>query len=109
MPHHFYHGRTGIIFNVNPRAVGITIHKQVGHRKMEKKVHVRIEHIRHSNSRLSFLNRIIENDKLKAEAKKNGQTISTKRQPEGPLAERNVAFNVDSIKATNMLPYMEIH
>ena len=42
------------------------------YRKMEKKVHVRIEHIRHSNSRLSFLNRIIENDKLKAEAKKNG-------------------------------------
>lgn len=51
---------------------------------MEKKVHVRIEHIRHSNSRLSFLNRIVENDKIKAEAKKNGQKISTKRQPEGP-------------------------
>ena len=72
MPHHFYHGRTGTIFNINPRSVGIIIHKQVKQRKIEKRINVRVEHIRHSNSRLSFLERIKENELKKAEAKKGG-------------------------------------
>jgi large subunit ribosomal protein L21e len=29
MPHHLYHGRTGKVFNVNPRSVGVVIEKQV--------------------------------------------------------------------------------
>lgn len=72
MPHKFYHGRTGKVFNVNPRSVGVVIEKQVKQRKLEKKIHVRVEHIRHSNSRLAFLERIKENDLKKAEAKKAG-------------------------------------
>lgn len=27
MPHHFYHGRTGKVFNINPRSVGVLIEK----------------------------------------------------------------------------------
>ena len=27
MPHMFYHGRTGKVFNVNPRSVGVEIQK----------------------------------------------------------------------------------
>lgn len=30
MPHKFYHGKTGRIFNVTKRAVGVIINKQVG-------------------------------------------------------------------------------
>ena len=30
MPHKFYHGRTGTVFNVTPRAVGVEVNKQVG-------------------------------------------------------------------------------
>jgi large subunit ribosomal protein L21e len=29
MPHKFYHGRTGIVWNVSKRAVGVVINKQV--------------------------------------------------------------------------------
>jgi large subunit ribosomal protein L21e len=29
MPHKFYHGRTGIVWNVTKRAVGVVINKQV--------------------------------------------------------------------------------
>lgn len=29
MPHHFYHGRTGKVFNINPRSIGVEIPKQV--------------------------------------------------------------------------------
>ncbi|KAL1569337.1 Large ribosomal subunit protein eL21x/eL21w, variant 2 [Salvia divinorum] len=63
MPHKFYHGRTGRVWNVTKRAVGVELNKQVGNRIMRKRIHVRIEH---------------------AEAKAQGKIISTKRQPEGP-------------------------
>jgi len=36
MPHKYYHGRTGIVYNVTPRAVGVIIHKIVGNRYLEK-------------------------------------------------------------------------
>ena len=29
MPHKFYHGKTGRVFNVTPHAVGIAVNKQV--------------------------------------------------------------------------------
>ena len=109
MPHKFYHGRTGKVFNVNPKSVGVVIEKQVKQRKLEKKIHVRVEHIRHSNSRLAFLERIKENDLKKAEAKKAGVVISTKRQPKGPREEKKVKISMDNIKAANFLPHLIIH
>lgn len=30
MPHKFYHGKTGRVFNVTKRAVGVILNKQVG-------------------------------------------------------------------------------
>jgi len=36
MLHKFYHGRTGIVYNVTLRAVGVIIHKIVGNRYLEK-------------------------------------------------------------------------
>merc|ERR1711964_828964 len=29
MPHRFYHGRTGIVFNVTPSSIGVEVNKQV--------------------------------------------------------------------------------
>ncbi|KAF9148886.1 hypothetical protein BGX20_006191, partial [Mortierella sp. AD010] len=40
--------RTGIIYNVTKSAVGIIINKKVGNRFLEKRVNIRIEHIKHS-------------------------------------------------------------
>jgi len=65
MPHKFYHGRTGTVFNVNPRSIGVIITKQVRNRIVEKRIHVRVEHIRQSTTREAFLKRIRENDKKK--------------------------------------------
>jgi large subunit ribosomal protein L21e len=65
MPFKFYHGRTGTIFNVNPRSVGVIIRKQVRSRYIEKRIHVRIEHVRKSNVRENFVKRVQENDKKK--------------------------------------------
>jgi len=69
MPHKFYHGKTGRIFNVTPRAVGVAVNKQVRNRIVEKRINIRIEHISHSNSRLDFLNRVKRIEALKKDAK----------------------------------------
>jgi large subunit ribosomal protein L21e len=30
MPHKYYHGRTGIVYNVTPSSVGVIVYKVVG-------------------------------------------------------------------------------
>eukprot|EP00249_Psilotum_nudum_P008569 c21370_g3_i1 orf=437-1060(+) len=84
MPHKFYHGRTGVVWNVTKRAVGVEINKRVGNRIIKKRIHVRIEHVMPSRCREEFIERRKRNDFLKAEAKARGEKLSTKRQPEGP-------------------------
>eukprot|EP00164_Ancoracysta_twista_P000690 GFYU01000914.1.p1 GENE.GFYU01000914.1~~GFYU01000914.1.p1 ORF type:complete len:163 (-),score=57.11 GFYU01000914.1:63-551(-) len=80
MPFKFYHGKTGVIFNVNKRAVGVVVNKEVNGRWIPKKIHVRIEHVQFSRSREDFLNRVKANDKIKHEAKERGEKVpSTKR------------------------------
>merc|ERR1711970_1106837 len=75
MPHKFYHGRTGRVFN-----------KVVGGRIIAKRVHVRVEHVVRSRCREEFLNRVKTNDAAKIEAKKEGKKIVTKRNPKMPKA-----------------------
>jgi large subunit ribosomal protein L21e len=91
MPYKWYHGRTGRVFNVNPRAIGVIINKQVRSRIVEKRIHVRVEHLKQSTSRKAFLERVRVNDKLKTEANKNGKRISTKRTVAQPREEINIA------------------
>eukprot|EP00850_Spirogloea_muscicola_P001899 SM000007S20859 [mRNA] locus=s7:640599:641381:+ [translate_table: standard] len=84
MPFKFYHGRTGRIWNVTKRSLGVEMNKQVGNRIIKKRIHVRLEHVVQSRCHEEFLERRKRNDELKAEAKKRGEKISTKRQPAGP-------------------------
>ncbi len=109
MPHNFYHGKTGRVFNVNPRSIGVSIQKVVRNRKIEKRLNIRSEHLVKSRSRENFLSRIKANDQKKAEAKKNGKRISTKRSPALPSEAQTVKFDLNAVKVTNPIPYMEIH
>ena len=79
MPHHFYHGRTGRIFNINPRSIGVTMAKVVRNRQEKKRINVRIEHIRKSNCRTGFLASVSTNDALRAAANKAGKKLCLKR------------------------------
>ncbi|KAJ8752688.1 hypothetical protein K2173_006490 [Erythroxylum novogranatense] len=54
MPHKFYHGRTGRVWNVTKRAVGVEINKQVGNRIIKKIIHVRVEHLQPSRCTEEF-------------------------------------------------------
>merc|ERR1712061_780203 len=84
MPYSFYHGRTGVVFNVNRNAVGVEMTKIVGNRQMRKRLHVRVEHVRKSRCNEAFLKRVKTNDQKKRDAKLEGKTIAIKRDPEGP-------------------------
>ena len=89
MPYKFYHGRTGIVYNVSRRAVGVEVNKQVRNRIETKRVNVRIEHVKPSTCRIDFLNRVKRNDEKKRDAKAKGIRLpitDIKRFPVQPKA-----------------------
>ena len=106
MPHNSYHGKTGQIFNINPRAYGVAVTKRVGNRIIRKRLHVRTEHVRASQCRESFKIRVRENDKKKQEAKKSGKKISTKRLPVLPREEHVV--KADGVKFQHIVKFTEV-
>lgn len=71
MPHKYYHGKTGIVWSVTPRAVGVEVNKQVGNRILRKRIFVRIEHVQKSKCREHFLARVKQNDQKKRDAKQS--------------------------------------
>ncbi|KII94202.1 hypothetical protein PLICRDRAFT_153652 [Plicaturopsis crispa FD-325 SS-3] len=91
MPHKYYHGRTGIVYNVTPSAVGVIVYKVVGNRYLEKRVNLRVEHIRHSKCRQEFLDRVKRNGDLHREAKAKGERITLKRVPALPREAHTVS------------------
>lgn len=84
MPHKFYHGKTGVVYNVTKSAVGVIVYKRVGNRYIEKRVNLRIEHVQHSRSREDFLRRVKDNAARKRKAKEDGIELTLKRQPVKP-------------------------
>lgn len=80
----WYNRRTGIVFNVAPRAVGVIVYKIVRSRYIEKRVNVRIEHVKHSKCREEFLRRVKDNRERLADAKSKGERVNLKRQPAQP-------------------------
>ncbi|KAJ3375634.1 60S ribosomal protein L21A [Allomyces arbusculus] len=105
MPHKFYHGRTGIVYNVTKSAVGVIVNKRVGNRFMEKRVNLRIEHVKHSKCRDDFLKRVKANAEAKRAAKASGVTVQLKRQPAQPRAATLVKTAKTSIETISAIPY----
>merc|ERR1719285_1408367 len=79
MPYRYYHGRTGKIFHVVKRSVGVLINKRVRHRIMTKRIYVRTEHIRPSKCRDEFVARVKKNKVAAEEAKKTGVRVQLKK------------------------------
>jgi large subunit ribosomal protein L21e len=87
MPHKFYHGRTGRVFNVNPNSIGVIVNKVVRNRIEPKRIHVRVEHLRRSACQFNFKERV---KAVEAEKRKVKSKVSRKRQPVGPAGELRV-------------------
>lgn len=108
MPYQFYHGRTGVVFNVTKSAVGVEVTKVVRGKQLRKRIHVRIEHVRKSRCNEAFLNRVKENDASKQDAKKKGVKLVTKRVPVLPKAGKIVkVLDQNKVSVLEALPYTE--
>ncbi|KAF2110218.1 ribosomal protein L21e-domain-containing protein [Lophiotrema nucula] len=105
MPYKVYHGKTGVVYNVTKSAVGVILYRQVGNRYIEKRINVRIEHVRLSRSREDFLKRVKENFAKQQKAKKEGVPQKMKRSPVQPRESRIVSLK-DSVPETiTPIPY----
>ncbi|EPQ09820.1 60S ribosomal protein L21 [Myotis brandtii] len=92
-PHKCHQGKTGGVYSVTQHAVGIVVNKHVKGKSLAKRVTVRIEHIKHSKSRDSFLKRVKENDQKRKEAKENSTWVQLKHQLAPPREARFVRAN----------------
>lgn len=84
LPHKYYHGRTGRVWNVGKRSVGVVINKRVRTRIIPKPLIVRVEHVRPSRCREDFLKRCKANDAARKAAKESKTKVPLKRAPKGP-------------------------
>ena len=109
MPHKFYHGKTGRVYNVTGRAVGVIVNKKVNGRIIPKRICVRVEHVRKSRSRQAFVDRVKKNDAAKIQAKKDGKKIITKREPVQPVGAHVVTPAKDSVVYINPLKFRELY
>ena len=108
MPHKFYHGKTGIVWNVTKRAIGVEVNKLVGHRMLRKRIHVRVEHVNHSKCRQDFLDRVQRNERVKREARAAGKTVpQTKRLPVQPKAGRFIKG--DGVETLHALKFYALY
>ncbi|WVF68548.1 hypothetical protein IAT40_003316 [Kwoniella sp. CBS 6097] len=105
MPHKFYHGKTGIVYNVTPRAVGVICYKVVNGRYMEKRVNIRVEHIKHSKCRQEFLDRVKSNAAKKREAKEKGEHVQLKRMPAQPRDAHHISIVNNAPQTLAAKPY----
>ncbi|KAK1230598.1 60S ribosomal protein L21A [Marasmius sp. AFHP31] len=105
MPHKYYHGRTGIIYNVTPTSVGVIVYKVVGNRYIEKRVNLRVEHIRHSACRQEFLDRVKANHEAHVKAKESGERVNLRRVPTLPRDARTVSTKDNTPQTMRPVPY----
>lgn len=96
MPSKVYHGKTGKVWNVTKRGVGVELTKTVRHRVMRKRISVRTEHVSMSKCRDDYHARVAQNDAVKAAAKAEGKPRPcVKRTPilpkEGAIVKCNPA------------------
>jgi large subunit ribosomal protein L21e len=108
MPHKFYHGKTGRVFDVTQHAVGVIINKQHRGRIIPKRIHVRIEHVRRSECREAFKRRVRENDAKKREAKLQGKKVFTKRIPAQPRESHTVEVAKTSVEFMNPFKHRDL-
>ncbi len=105
MPYKVYHGKTGVVYNVTKSAVGVILYKKVGNRYLEKRVNVRIEHVKHSRSRDEFLVRVKDNAAKRRKAKEEGGFVHLKRQPAMPREARTVSAKDNMPETITPVPY----
>ncbi|AFM98309.1 ribosomal protein L21 [Encephalitozoon hellem] len=93
MPHKYYHGRTGRVYDVKPRSVNIALYKRVRGKYVIKKVIARIEHVRKSRCCEESRERILKASELAKSAEAKGMVLPPiKRKIEGPRKSMEISL-----------------
>uniref|UniRef100_M3YU54 60S ribosomal protein L21 n=1 Tax=Mustela putorius furo TaxID=9669 RepID=M3YU54_MUSPF len=103
LPHKCYHGKIGRALRVTQHAVGIIVNKQVKGKFLAKRINVRPEHIKRSESQ-DFLKRGKENDENKKEAEGKVTWAPQKHQPALPRDPHVGRTGRRSLSRWNLLP-----
>lgn len=108
MPFKHYHGRTGVVFNVNKRAVGVVVNKLVNGRILAKKIHVSTPHLKKSKCQAQIIQRKVENEAHKAAVRAGkAEKKVLKRQNAEPMA--SYFYTLESTPETiQPLPYVDL-
>merc|ERR1711981_599898 len=104
MPHKVYHGKTSRVYNVTQHAVGVIVNKRVKGKILPKRVNLRIEHVKHSSSRLSFIARVHENEEKRKANKAAGISTPLKRIPAQP-SKGHVVKGKEGAEMVAPIPY----
>ncbi|EDL42526.1 ribosomal protein L21e, putative, truncated, partial [Plasmodium vivax] len=96
-----------LLFHITKREVGVLVNKRVKHRIIQKKVCVRIEHVRKSRCNEDFKLRKEKNSQIIKEAKLKKEFVSIKRQPEGPKPAAMIKVPPTKIITVEPLPFYE--
>lgn len=94
MPFKHYHGRTGIVYNITRRAVGVRVNKLVNGKVLEKRINVRVEHVIPSKCRTGHIARVAKNEQIKKAVREGKmEKQSLKRQPILPREGYEVSYD----------------
>ncbi|XP_058542398.1 large ribosomal subunit protein eL21-like [Neofelis nebulosa] len=104
-PHKCHRGKTGRVYSVTQHAVGIVGNRHVKGKILAKRTNVRVEHIKHSKSRDSFLKRVKENGQKKKEATEKGTWVQPNCQPAPPREAHFVRTNGKEPELLDPIPY----
>lgn len=109
MPHKYYHGRTGRVYDVKPRSVNVALYKRVRGRYVVKKVSVRIEHVRKSRCEEESRERILKAREEAAKAEAEGVVVApVKRMVEGPRGAMEISLENNQPVEVGYEPYIAI-
>ncbi|KAJ9443662.1 60S ribosomal protein L21 [Diplonema papillatum] len=88
LPHKVYHGKTGVVWNVTPRAVGVIVNKRHRQRVIPKRINVRIEHVRKAKCQDDLKKRIAENVALRKEGKRGKKRVPAGQPRPGAIIKK---------------------
>ncbi|KAI5169146.1 large subunit ribosomal protein L21e [Pancytospora epiphaga] len=98
MPHKYYHGKTGVVYNANPHSYGVIFQRRVGGKYIERTMHIRVEHLTKSRCNEDAKRRYSEYTKKLLEARANNtEFVPIKRMPEGPKPAFSVSRKNNTI------------
>ena len=107
MPFKHYHGRTGQVYNVTKRAVGVRVAKQVNGRIINKHLNVRVEHVIPSKCRDDLKARVARNEERKKAARAGGARAALKRQPAQPKGGFTIALPAE-VTTIQPIPFSDL-